>query len=540
MTQIPRALSGLAVAGACAVSLFASTLARAGDDPANPAGPAPVVRIETGALSGVRAAEVDSYKGIPFASPPIGPLRWRAPEPPVAWGGVRDASAFGPSCLQPTDFGPPPGAMSEDCLTVNVWTPVARSPGAKLPVMVWIYGGAFVYGTSALPFYDGTAFARRGVVLVSFNYRLGRLGFFAHPALDGDGPAADYGLMDQIAALKWVRANIAAFGGDSSNVTIFGESAGAMSVNALMAAPSAAGLFQKAISESGFARAEGRALRSGPGGGAEAQGLAFAETLGIRGPGPDAAKALRAVPASALNGPYGSLSSPDHPSLIVDGVLLPTSPAKAFETGRIARVPYLVGGNSWEASLFPSAKTNPDQTIAAAGFSRAEALSLFAGGVGSPAEALETDVTITEPARFAARRMAALGEPAFLYHFAYVPASDRAETPGAAHGAEIPFVFGAMPRAPFTWRGRTHLAATPQDLAISDAMQAYWTAFARTGDPGAAGGPAWPRIDAGGDPELAVGADGVRIVTGFLKARLDRIEAGYAALEARAASAGRR
>ena len=215
---------------------------------------APRITLSQGVLDGRTSEGVDSFKGVPFAAPPVGDLRWRPPAAAPAWTGVRDASAFGPACMQRSPYEPNL-AVSEDCLTLNVWTPSDRPRGAKLPVMVWIYGGGFIIGASSQPGIDGTHLAQRGVVLVSLNYRLGRFGFFAHPALDaGPAPVANYGLMDQIAALKWVRDNIGAFGGDPGNVTVFGESAGGMSVNFLMASPAARGLFAKAISQSGFDR----------------------------------------------------------------------------------------------------------------------------------------------------------------------------------------------------------------------------------------------------------------------------------------------
>lgn len=250
-------LRGLAV-----VALLA-TAGTAGGASAATAGAAAaaseLVRIDAGHLRGARDGEVISFKGIPFAAPPVGALRWRAPQPVAGWSGVREAKSFGNACLQPparsaADALPVP--LSEDCLYLNVWRPARAS--ARLPVMVWIHGGSLVTGTASIPVQDGAALARRGVVLVSISYRLGRLGYFAHPALtreaaDG-GKLANYGLMDQVAALQWVRRNIAAFGGDPARVTIFGQSAGALSVQALMASPPARGLFQRAIVQSGYYR----------------------------------------------------------------------------------------------------------------------------------------------------------------------------------------------------------------------------------------------------------------------------------------------
>src|SRR5579872_3814028 len=217
------------------IAALAATLTVAAVAGCASAADGPVVKLAQGALQGVAAGDVETFKGVPFAAPPVGDQRWRPPGPAPAWTGVRPAADFGPICLQAATFRFAQMPMSEDCLTLNVWRPAGAKPGAKLPVMVWIYGGAFIQGAGSLSYYDGTRFAEGGVVLVTFNYRLGRFGFFAHPALDGGpGPVGNYGLMDQIAALKWVRANIGAFGGDPAKVTIFGESAGAISVNYLM------------------------------------------------------------------------------------------------------------------------------------------------------------------------------------------------------------------------------------------------------------------------------------------------------------------
>jgi len=487
-----------------------------------------IVHITQGDLAGVTAADVESFKGLPFAAPPVGDLRWRPPAPGPSWTGVKQAGDFGPSCLQPPTGGFfAPGPMSEDCLTLNVWRPAGTKPGAKLPVMVWIYGGAFLLGSSAAPLYDGTRFAEKGVILVSFNYRLGRFGFFAHPALDsGPGPVGDYGFMDQIAALKWVQGNIAAFGGDPANVTVFGESAGAQAVNYLMGAPAARGLFAKAIAESGFGRVGARALKGA--GSAESVGESFAKAHGVTGDDAAAATALRALPASAINGPLTAIGDPASPGPILDGQIVPETTAQAFARGDEAHVPYLEGGNSYEASLLPHAVDFPMITIAKIGDPDAV---IAAYGRKEPAEVARevlTDFMITEPDRYLARQMTRQGLPAFVYHFSYVPASLRASSFGAAHGAEVPYVFGNLLDKPLTFAGKTIPAATPADRQISDAMQAYWVAFAKTDDPGAAGGPAWPRVLAGDDVALEFGADGVNVRHAYDKLHLDMIEAAGA------------
>jgi para-nitrobenzyl esterase len=389
--------------------------------------------------------------------------------------------------------------------------------------MVWIYGGAFIFGAGSVPIYDGTHFAEDGVVLVTLNYRLGRFGFFAHPALDGGpGPVGNYGLMDQIAALRWVKRNIASFGGDPANVTVFGESAGAISVNFLMGSPAATGLFNKAISESGFGRSAGRPLTGDRS--AESLGVAFAEANGVKGDDAAAAAALRALPADALNAAPGGVGQPGTPGPIVDGKIVTQGIAEAFRKGEEAHVPYLEGGNSYEASLFPRIGDAPDPVIARAG-DPDKVIALY-GGAAKPEVAREllTDTMITEPNRYLAREMARQGLPAFEYHFSYVPASIRATSYGAAHGSEISYVFETLPKHAIELPGRTIPAATADDRKLSEAMHAYWVAFAKTGDPDSAGGPAWPRYTLAGDQLLEFGADGVNVRAGFAKDRLDLIE----------------
>ena len=482
------------------------------------------VHVAQGDLAGVTADGVESFKGIPFAAPPVGDLRWRPPAPPASWTGVRRADAFGPICMQPARgfFGNSP--MSEDCLTLNVWRPAGAKPGDKLPVMVWIYGGAFISGSSAAPFYDGTRFAQKGVILVSLNYRLGRFGFFAHPALDGRGaPFGNYSLMDQIAGLGWVKANIASFGGDPHNVTVFGESAGAISVNFLMVSPAAKDLFDKAIAESGFGRSEPRALTGERG--AEAIGIAFAEAHGVKGDDSAAAAALRALPADVLNAPTGGLGDPSLPGPMLDGQIVTGGIAEGFAKGAEAHVPFMEGGNSYEASLFPQVADHPDPVIARYG--EAAKVEALYGGAPPPelARELLTDSMITEPDRFLARQMARQGLPVFVYHFSYVPAALRAASHGASHGSEITYVFDTLNEQPIKFGQFTLPAATGADHQVARAMHAYWVAFAKRGDPDSAGGPRWPRFAVDAERSIEFGADGVNPRTDFAKTRLDLIEA---------------
>ena len=471
----------------------------------------PEVTIAQGRLAGALENGVTAFKGIPYAQPPVGPLRWRAPQSAPRWNDVRDASAFGPICPQHATEGLAARAhlpQSEDCLTLNVWTPDLR-PAAALPVMVWIHGGGLAQGGSALPIYDGAALARHGVVVVSFNYRLGRLGFFALPALTAESrgePLGNYGLLDQIAALRWVRDNIAVFGGDARSVTIFGESAGGVSVDALMASPLARGLFARAISESGPAL-----LGTVPLADAEQAGTALAARLGGArgGVGPDALAALRAIsPDSILEGGEELLDP------IVDGNVLTEDIAVAFARGDVAPVPYLTGTNSDEGSLLRG--DAPAWLTRRMGdrLSAVRALYERNGAVGDAefARQLFNDQFFAATSRLFALALARAGQPAYVYRFRFLPAILRARNaPGVPHGGEIPFVFGFGALARF---------APPRDLAVLDLVQGYWTNFAKTGDPNGAGLPAWPRFD-GPAPATLVIDDTTAAVPDFREAQTD-------------------
>ena len=349
----------------------------------------PTVATTSGPVVGESAHGVAAFKGVPFAAAPVGPLRWRAPQPPKAWTVPRDAKAYGPDCMQnpfPGDAAPLGVTPAEDCLYANVWTPEAALKGkAKLPVMVWIYGGGFVNGGSSPAVYSGDRFARDGVVLVSFNYRVGRFGFFAHPALtaanaDG-GMLGNYGLMDQIAALKWVRDNIAAFGGDPGNVTVFGESAGGVSVHALLTAPQAKGLFHKAIIQSGGGRP--RLLptlpMTAPEGqrSAEASGVAFAAKAGVSGTDAAALEALRALPAETVVDGLNMATS-NTPTWaggpMLDGKIMTREPLQAYKAGAWTKMPVMVGATSADGFFFGG---NRDQVFAPFGARRAEAEALY-------------------------------------------------------------------------------------------------------------------------------------------------------------------
>jgi para-nitrobenzyl esterase len=418
----------------------------------------PIVKIHQGQVSGVAGDGTVVYRGIPFAAPPVGDLRWRSPQPAAGWKGVRDGSQAGGTCGQ---------AM--DCLYLNVHAPEGTRPGAKLPVMFWIHGGSFINGSGAQ--YDGSSFARKGVVVVTINYRLGREGFFAHPALSAENKEdkGNYGLMDQIAALKWTRANIAAFGGDPAKITIFGESAGATSVYDLMISPEAKGLFTKAISESGFPRYESQTLAE-----AETSGVELAAKAGVKATGPEALKALRALPFDGLAKSTG-LYDNARPRPIIDGKTLPWSIPEAFALGKEAKIPFLAGGNSNEASLFPT--RNPQARINGAYTKPVP----YTGPPMKVANAMVTAAQVLEPNRNALRlHVKNTGAPVYFYYFSYVPVAQRATSPGAGHGSELSYAFNSL-----------RPNAGPEDHTIAQSMNAYWAAFAKYGKPGAAGGPEW-------------------------------------------------
>ncbi|MCA0209676.1 MAG: carboxylesterase family protein [Proteobacteria bacterium] len=433
------------------------------------------VTVDSGAVSGAMAEGVASFKGIPYAAPPIGALRWSTPAPVSPWNAPRDATTYGPDCMQNPLPGIQPGSrpMSEDCLTLNVWAP-KPAKGAKLPVMVWIHGGGFVGGSGTLPETDGAALARRDVVVVSFNYRLGRFGFFAHPALGKDG---NWGLMDQIAALKWVQRNIASFGGDPAKVTIFGESAGGESVSRLMASPAAKGLFARAIVASGGGRDDWPTLAD-----AQAKGQAFAARAGAA----DAA-ALRALPADKILGGLALMNKEDdrYSGPMTDGTIVPANADTIFAEGKQARIPYIIGSNDDELGFIPA----PFRAMVNGPVEKA--LGSAAAGVkaayASEDEAnrrLGGDAIFAEPALAFGLSQARAGAPTFLYRFGYVAEGQRKPDLGAVHASDVAFQFGNLPAD-----------ATAADRAAARQLVDYWTNFAKTGDPNGSGLPVWSRLD---------------------------------------------
>ena len=486
-----------------ALSALSLPLAAAAQDAA------PTAKLKQGALKGAVVEGVEEFWGIPYAAPPVGELRWKPPAAAPVWTGERDATKAGPSC-QPTQKG----EYAEDCLFANVTRPVGAKPGAKLPVLVWIHGGGFTIGSATGAFgaqTDGIQFAKDGVITVSVSYRLGRAGWFAHPALCKEGPCGNYGYMDQIAALKWVQANIASFGGDPRNVTIAGESAGGISVLELMLAPDARGLFQKAIGESSFGRLEPTSMAD-----AQAAGVKAASAAGVSGEDAAAAAALRKLPLSAMpySGPFTSRAGP-----ILDGRYVQGGIYEGFAAGKQAKIPLLIGGNSNEASLF---RPQPAALDAIPDARKAPAMAAFdPKGTGNKAQVVNDMATrqyITEPDRAISRAHSKTGQPVYTYYFAYVSPGAKAQLPyGAPHTAEIKYAF-AGPKQQFA----------DVDLPLAKAVNAYWAAFIKTGNPDSAGGPAWPKF-APNETYMEFSADGPAPHEHFLKAQLDWQEAAVKA-----------
>ncbi|HKP85686.1 MAG TPA: carboxylesterase family protein [Blastocatellia bacterium] len=489
------------------------------------------LRVEGGLISGTVSDGVRSYKGIPFAAPPVGELRWKAPQPVVAWQGVRQCDAFGPVCPQApypqtSMYYAPPQKQSEDCLYLNVWT--GAKAGEKLPVMVWIHGGALTRGSGSSRVYDGTALAKKGVVLVTINYRLGPFGYLAHTELTAESPhrsSGNYGVLDQIAALKWVRQNISAFGGDPGRVTIFGESAGSWSVCALVASPLAKGLFHRAIGESGgsfgpmtYLKEDREKLPS-----AEKVGAAFAKAAGA-----DSIKALREVPAERIvevfnNDPEGKKfrSQPN-----VDGWALPDEIRNIFAQGKQNDVPVIVGSNANEMTTLTAPASLPKTTEeyrkrveSQYGEMTKEFEVVYpVKGEGDIAAAYLgslRDVTFTLPMRTWARMTGTGRSKAYLYFFSRVPPNPNSKYLGAYHAAEIAYVFNNL--------NRQNGALQEADFKLAEMMSNYWVSFATTGDPNRKGLPRWSPYKRDAEAYMDFG-DTVQSRNHLLKEQLDFLE----------------
>jgi len=469
------------------------------------------VATRSGPVHAVASGGVVAFKGIPYAAAPVDALRWRAPQPAPTWSAPRDASTFGASCPQPQrpDRPAEAGATAEDCLYLNVWTP---SVAGSAPVLVWLHGGAFRLGSGSVPFYDGTRFAKDGVVLVTLNYRLGRLGFFAHPALGDD--VGNFALEDQIAALEWVRDNIAAFGGNPAQVTIAGQSAGGASALFLLTSPRAKGLFRAAIVESGLGFQLNRQLSTARGARESllAESTAWARAHGVAD---DDARALRALPVETVIGARieGGLAGVGP---VTDGNVVTGDIGVLLAKGDFNHVPVLIGTNSHEASVLAPFGTDSESVVANSGIDAARLAGTYGNLSGAQlADALLGDALFVAPARHVARSVAAAGEPAFLYYFDYVLARRRAAVPGAGHGSEIPFAFDNLARLPFA-----NAYVTGEDQTIADKMHGYWVNFAKSGDPNGKGLPKWPAFRANDETTLVVRAK-IEPVRDFRSAQLD-------------------
>ena len=463
------------------------------------------VRTDSGLVEGVRENAAVVFKSIPFATPPVGELRWRPPQAPLPWAGVKKADRFSPVCMQTGSYPPdaPAETVSEDCLYLNIWVPVAAKK-EKLPVMVWIYGGGLENGSASTPLYAGDRLARKGVILVTANYRLGVFGFLAHPDLTSESEhhsSGNYGLLDQIAALSWVQRNIAAFGGDPNRVTVFGQSSGSISISALATSPLAKGLFQRAIGESGGLF---EPINLAPGfklPGAEQDGKAFASRAGAT-----TLAELRQRPATEL------MKTPFGAHLIVDGFALTQSPYDAYRKGEQNDVALLLGSNRDEGQAFIAARTItvenftqelerdfPDVLVRSIG-PQPGTTDLQAR---ASAAAFERDMRF----RWDMWTWVRLGTNAgrrkvFFYEFSRVPpyrAGDKYFGWGASHGMEMQYVFDHLDQTQLPW--------TIQDRRLASDMSAYWTNFAKSGDPNGPGLPFWPEVTSSSPRVMQLGND---------------------------------
>ncbi len=482
-----------------------------------------VVKIDTGKVRGAEANGVISFKGIPYAKPPVDKLRWQPPQPAQHWRDVRDATKFGAECMQ-TDNVP----KSEDCLLLNVWRP-ANANGA-LPVMVWIYGGALVHGQTSL--YPADNLARQGVVVVSMNYRMGRLGFFGHPALLDEKPDAlhgNYGYMDQCAALQWVQRNIGAFGGDPKQVTIFGELAGGGSVLTHLTSPLSRGLFARAILElPGIPTPRAKVAGYTDFATAQKTAVDYAASLGIDGAGRKALQALRALSAEKLTSgtdakvDVGALSA-GKPLIgvagsMIDGKLVVETPDAAISAGHWAKVPIIIGANNRDLPI--GVASSKDELFALFGADAEAARKLYDPNGSESLDELKqqvfADKAMTEPARYLADLVARSGQPVWLYRFSYVAEALRSDPQwkGTLHAFEIPYVFN-LPAAVVKDK------VTADDKKMGDVASAYWVDFAKTGDPNGGRRPQWPRHEPSVDRIINFTNDGVVVGTDPIKARLD-------------------
>lgn len=504
---------------------------------------APEVKTAAGVVRGVIAGDVAAFKGIPYAAPPVGEFRWRPPQPVKPWKEVRDASKDCADCPQRAWPGST-AIQSEDCLFLNVWAPANATNKSKLPVMVWIHGGGFTGGSGSGPGSTGDAFAKQGVILTTINYRLGRLGHFAFPALSKEHPEefkGSYAYMDQIAALKWIRENIAAFGGDPNNITIFGFSAGGVSVHSLLTIPAAKGLFHKAIGESSGGRdgvLTGRPINKENADplytvSAETIGINFARKYKIESTDAAALAKLRALSAEEIVDGGQETDGQDGPRIysgpILDGKLVVETAESAYKVGRQLNIPLIIGNCSAEiGGPFVSNASSKEALFASFGELEAEAKAAF-----DPYGNKQFDEVITmfntdwvwgEPARFTARAFVAKRAPAYIYQFGYVPPAMRERARyGAGHGSEVSFVFNTL-----NARWGNPGEATPEEKALARIMNTYWANFAKTGNPNGKGVPTWPQYDSQKEEILDIDLDGKSVAKPDpRKARFNVIEKAF-------------
>ena len=457
------------------------------------------VAVESGVVEGETKDGLTMYKGVPFAAPPLGQLRWREPQPIAPWKGTRKATSFAPACMQQgvSMPGEKPPEVSEDCLYLNIWTP-AKAADERLPVLVWIHGGGYTNGSASMPLYWGDKLAQRGIVAVTIAYRLGPLGFLAHPELtaeSGRKSSGNYGLLDQIAALEWIQRNIAAFGGDRERVTIAGQSAGAMCVSMLMASPRARGLFHRAIGQSGGVFEPVQIAPQYLLANAERDGKKYAESLGA-----DSIAALRKRPAAdLLESMAGRVSHP-----VIEPRVLPVAPYDAFLSGEYNAVPVLVGFNAEEARSLTDVGATSAQTFAAdieSSFGALPAPIIAAYPHATDAQARQARLDLERDLRFGwdmwawARLQAQSGRgDAYFYYFKQQPAFPRGsahEGWGASHFAELWYMFDHLDQEKWQW--------SASDRQLAGMMAGYWTNFAKSGDPNGDRLPHWPAFGSRGE-----------------------------------------